>query len=242
MRQARNALLVVAGAALFLVATPGLALAQPTPIIVDESVSHTSEHDAVLEAHISTGGLENGAYYQFQLATNTSEYASELACPPELMSSLCIGVGRHAGALPIGFVGGGVLDRLVTLDLTSAGVAVEPKATYHFRLIAAKAIPTEDTTQWEPPTVYGSDNPFVTAALAPSIESEAVSHITRHDATLEAHLSTEGLENGASYQFQVATNPSEYATELTCPPELVSSLCIGVGRHVGALPIGLAAG
>jgi hypothetical protein len=135
----------------------------------------------------------------------------------------------------------GSAGQLVTLDLASAGVTLKPNAAYHFRVIAAGAIPTTDTIATEPPTVYGADQTF-TATLAPSIGSESVSHITAHDATLEAHIGTEGLENGAYYQFQLAGNPSEYAEELACPPELVSSSCIGVGRHEGALPIGFVAG
>jgi hypothetical protein len=237
----------VAGAALFVVAAPGVAAAQGVPVILSESVSHITPNDATLEAHIDTQGVENGAWYQFQLATNTSEYAEELACPPEFFISLCIGVGVHAGALPIGFVEAGAPDHLVTHDvamggLTGVGVKLKPNTTYHFRVIAANALPSVDTINWEPPTVYGADQTFTTPAVAPSIGSESASHITAHDATLEAHIGTEGLENGAYYQFQLAGNPSEYATELACPPELLSSLCIGVGRHAGALPIGVVAG
>jgi hypothetical protein len=241
MHHARKSMLAVAGAALLLVVAPSAAVAQSAPVIGEESVSHTSETDAVLEAHISTGGLEHGAYYQFQLATDPSEYAGELACPPEDVLSTCIGVGRHAGALPIGFAPGGVYDRPVTIDLASAGVEVEPRTTYHFRLIAAKAIPTEDTTEWEPPTVYGADQTFITETVAPSIKSEAVSHVTPNDATLEAHIGTEGLHHGAFYQFQLVTNTSEYASELACAPPLRSSVCLKLLLHEGALPIGFVA-
>jgi hypothetical protein len=226
-------------------------------VILSEAVSHITPTDATLEAHIDTEGVENGAWYQFQLATNTSEFAEELSCPPtgmgggetgEFLSSLCIGVGRHSGALPIGFVEAGAPDELMSHDLaigglTGVGVKLKPNTTYHYRVIAAKKNgPPGDTTSWEPPTVYGADQTFTTPALAPSIGSESVSQISARDATLEAHVGTEGLENGAYYQFQLAGNPSEYATELACPPELLSSLCTGVGRHAGALPIGFVAG
>jgi hypothetical protein len=241
MRHARRALLVVVGAALFVVAVPGVAAAQSVPEIEEESVSHTSENDAVLEARISTIGLEGGAYYQFQLQSDPSEYASELACPPPANSSFCIGVGVHAGALPIGFVQGGVGGATVTLDLAEAGVTVKPNATYHFRVIAAKAIPSEDTTEWEPPTVYGADQTFVAATVTASITSEAVSHITPDDATLEAHIDTQGLHHGSYYQFQLQSDPSEYAPELACPPPLRSSLCLPLLRHEGALSIGFVA-
>jgi hypothetical protein len=247
MRCTRNALLAVAAAALFVVAAPGVAAAQGVPAILSESVSHITATDATLEAHIDTEGLQRGAWYQFQLQSDPSEYAEELACPPEFHISLCIGVGLHGGAMPIGFVEAGAPDQLVTHDvamggLTGVGVKLKPNTTYHFRVIAANALPSIDTINWEPPTVYGADRTFTTPAVAPSIGSESVSHITAHDATLEAHIGTEGLENGAYYQFQLARNPSEYASELACPPELLSSLCIGVGRHAGALPIGFVAG
>jgi hypothetical protein len=229
------------GVALLLVAAPGAARAQGAPVIEDESVSHVSESGAILEAHISTAGLQNGAYYQFQVQSDPTEYAAELACPPELLSSLCFGVGVHPGALPIGFVNGGISHRLVTINLAGTGVPLTPKTIYHFRVIAAKAIPSEDTTEWEPPTVYGADQTFVTETITPSIISEAVSHVTEDDATLEAHINTEGLHHGADYQFQLASDPSEYASELACPPPLDSSLCLGLLLHEGALSIGFLA-
>jgi hypothetical protein len=52
----------------------------------------------------------------------------------------------------------------VHLDLASAGVTLKPGTTYHFRVIAAKAIPTEDTIEWGPPTVLGGDQAFTTLA------------------------------------------------------------------------------
>jgi len=139
--------------------------AAAVPSIESESVSHVTRDDATLEAHVSTEGLEHGAYYQFQLASDPSEFATELACPAELHSSLCIGVGVHARALSIGFAKGDSAGQLVTLDLSSAGVTLKPGTTYHFRVIAAKAIPSEDTTKWEPPTVFGPDHPFKTAPV-----------------------------------------------------------------------------
>jgi hypothetical protein len=247
MRPKGNALIAVAGAALLLAVAPGVASAQGVPIIQDESVSHITPTDATLEAHIDTEGVENGAWYQFQLATNTSEYAEELACPPEFFISLCIGVGSHSGALPIGFVEAGAPDQLVTHDLaigglTGVGVKLKPNTTYHYRVIAAKKKgPPGDITSWEPPTVFGPDQTFTTPAIAPSIKSESVSHITPDDATLEAHINTEGLQHGAYYQFQVQSDPSEYAPELACQPPLRSSLCLHLLLHEGALSIGFVA-
>jgi len=249
MLGARSILLAVMGAALLLVAPRGAAEAQAaTPSIISEAVSHVTDDDATLEAHINTERLEHGAWYQFQLASDPSEYVSELACAPPLRISLCLGLLLHEGALSIGFVASGSPDQLVTLDLavggglTGVAVKLKPGTIYHYRVIAANALPSTDTIDWEPPTVFGPDQTFKTAAAVPSIESESVSHVTPHDAVLEARVSTEGLEHGAYYQFQLASDPNEFASELACPPELLSSLCLGVGRHTGALPIGFVKG
>jgi hypothetical protein len=225
---------------MILLVAPITARADPIPVIEDETVSQVTAHDAILEAHISTAGIENGAWYQFQLATDPSEYANELACSVE-NSSLCIGVGVHPGSLPIGFVEGDVSHQTVRLDLAQVSSPLTPAATYHFRVIAARRIPSLDTRRWEPPTVFGEDQTFTTSASVPTIESESVSNVTQHDAVLEAHLGTAGLEHGAYYQFQLASDPSEYAGELACA-ELNSSLCIGVGIYPASLPIGFVKG
>jgi hypothetical protein len=78
-----------------------------------------------------------------------------------------------------------------------------------------------------------------TALASPTIESESVSHVTATDATLEATVNGEGLEFGALTQFQLATNPSEFAPEFTCPTEGFphgSSLCIAIPEKAGSLP------
>jgi hypothetical protein len=73
-------------------------------------------------------------------------------------------------------------------------------------------------------------------AQALSVESESVSHITGTDATVEALINTKGAPNGALYQFQVVTNPSEFVNELACNA-LNSSLCLKFGVHARALGI-----
>src|SRR5271167_4062343 len=169
MHRVRNALLSIAGATLVLAAAPGIALASPT--IESESASHVTPTDATLEAHINTEGLEHGDHYQFQLVTNTSEYAAEFTCPTEGFphgSSLCLGIAEQPGALPISFLEGGLTGRLVTLDLASASRALSPNTTYHYRVITARSIPTEDTIRWEAPIVYGPDQTFTTGPVQTS--------------------------------------------------------------------------
>jgi hypothetical protein len=183
--------------------TPGA----PLPSISRESASHVTSTDATLEARIDPQGDWNGDWYQFQLVKDPSEYASEIVCPkgPFPQVSGCIGTHSET-ALPIGWVCGSC-ERMepwqeAQLDLASAGVTLKPSTTYHYRAIAARAVQTEDTIQWEPPPVYGPDQTFTTpASSAPVIDSVSVSHLTSTDATLEAQINTKGLET--SYQFQL---------------------------------------
>ena len=151
------------------------------PSIDSESASNLTQTDATLEAEINPESGARGVYYQFQLVKEASEYATEILCPPTLNPGIdgCIGP-QGANALPIGWVPGNLANPLaaqpVQLDLASAGVTLEPSTTYHFRVIAARAVQTEDTIQWEPPTVYGGDQTFTTAssgvkAPAPCVDS-----------------------------------------------------------------------
>ena len=74
-------------------------------------------------------------------------------------------------------------------------------------MIAARSVQTEDTIQWEGPTVYGPDQTFTTpsAGTAPVIESVSISHLTPTDATLEAQIDTEGCST--TYEFQMSSSP-----------------------------------
>ncbi|MGB7587254.1 MAG: hypothetical protein WBM00_00940, partial [Solirubrobacterales bacterium] len=138
---------------------------QPPPSIDDESVSNITQTDATLEAQINPNSVDHGAYYQFQVVTNTSEYLPEFACPTEGFpagTSLCLTVGSQAGALPISFAAAATTDQSVILDLADAGMTLHPGTTYHYRVITARAIQTVDTINWEDPIVYGSDRTFTT--------------------------------------------------------------------------------
>jgi hypothetical protein len=187
------------------------AWASTPPSVESESVSHITSTDATLEATINPEGTERGADYQFQVVANPSEYLSEFVCPTEgfpANSSLCLGLGSQAGALPIGETRAGTQGVTVSLDLSaprawwSGTTTLKPGTTYHYRVIAARSVQTEDTIQWEPPIVYGPDQTFTTPpAKAPAIEGESISHVTPTDATLEAQIDTEGLET--SYQFRL---------------------------------------
>jgi hypothetical protein len=192
--------------------------------------------DATLQAQVNlneAGGA--GAYYQFQLVANSSEYASEILCPPKLPPSTdgCIGT-QSASALPIGFIPGNTMqpgvDHTASLDLSSAGVTLQSGSTYHYRVLVARRVQTEDTIEWEAPTVYGPDQTFTTppAPQAPVIESVSISHLTPTDATLEAAINTEGLTT--TYQFQMWSSPcSKHGAgcELLIDIPLPSGLLLG---------------
>jgi hypothetical protein len=220
MSQARNMLLATLGFALFLALAPASALARSVPVIESDYV-----WEGELVAQLNTEGLEGGgiygAVYQFQLVRNTDEYAMEISCPPRAQLKGTDGCGpgpEVEGALPIGYLPPKSGSQWVTLDPASAGIKLTPGTTYHFRVIAAPKIVTEDTLDWEPPPVYGPDQTITTpAAEAPAIEGESASHVTSTDATLEATINPEDAERGALYQFQLVGNPSEYPPEFSCP-------------------------
>jgi hypothetical protein len=149
-------------------ALPGASSAlADSPSIEGESVSNVTPTGATLEAEVNLHEAPAGVYYQFQLVSDTGEYASEILCPPTLQPgrSACIG-SQGPGALPIGFLPGNTMQPGTTLhaglDLGGAGVTLQPGATYHYRVLVARAVQTEDTIEWEPPTVQGDDQTFTT--------------------------------------------------------------------------------
>ncbi len=137
------------------------------PVAIEsESVSQVTSTDATLEAKINPENVKSGARYQFQLVGNPNEYFSTFVCPPEWAdSSLCLGLDTEVEGLPFGHTDPGTEGQTVSLDLAHAdraGVTLKPGTAYHYRVIAATSVLTEDTTQWEGPTVEGSDQTFTT--------------------------------------------------------------------------------
>ena len=130
------------------------------PSILGESVSSVTKDNATLNARIDP--YQAGAYYQFQLIVDASDFASEILCPePPFPDPFQPCIGAHtSGVMPIGFIGGEA--GLVSIDLSSVGIRLQPATTYHYRVLAARAIPTEDTIEWEAPPVAGADQTFAT--------------------------------------------------------------------------------
>lgn len=135
------------------------------PSILDESASNVIAHDATLEAEIDPH--EEGAYYQFQLVSDPNAYASEILCPePPFPGPFRPCIGSHAAdVLPIGFIDEA---GTVGLNLSSASVDLQPATTYHYRVLAARSLQTEDTVEWESPSSIGADKTFTTASESPS--------------------------------------------------------------------------
>jgi hypothetical protein len=154
--------------------------AAASPSIEAESASNITATNATLEAEVNLHETTPGVYYQFQLVSDPSEYASEILCPPTLQPgySGCVGP-TGAGALPIGFLSGITLQPSATshasLDLASAGRTLEAGATYHYRVLVAKAIQTEDTIQWEEPTIFGADQTFTTPSADSPFSDDSAS-------------------------------------------------------------------
>ena len=219
MRRALRWLIAGVGATLAFAVLPAAALAGPLPTIESESASHVSPADATLEAQIDVEGLEHGAYYQFQVVKNTSEYLPELACPePSVQLDGHDGCGIPGpgsgrptpGALPIGFIPSDTMEPAksasVSLDLAAGGMTLQPGTTYHYRVLAVARVQSEDTVDWVGPPAAGPDQTFTTpTGTAPAIDSVAVSHLTPTDATLEAKIDTEG--SPTTYEFLMWWTP-----------------------------------
>lgn len=188
------------------------------PSIESEAAAQISETDAVLEGVVNSGS--SGAYYQFQVVKTPAEYPATLECPPytDGLFLPCVGP-QSESALPIGFASG---TQTVSLDLGSGGLNLQPGTTYHFRLVAATAVQTEDTIEWGEPTIIGPDQTFTTAPVSPSILHESVSGISEHSATLEAEI--DPGNPSAYYQFQLVGDPLAFPSGLRCPSGVA---CVG---------------
>jgi hypothetical protein len=201
--------------------------------------------DATLEASVDSGSTASGAYYQFQLSEFPTEFPDELNCPPPPSSGPflpCSGP-ESPTALPIGHIERSDGTTTVVLDLADAGVTLEAGTTYYFRVVAAPAVASEDTIEWEDPVVAGGDGSFSTPGPSkpPLVTGGSVSQLTSASATLEGEIDGNGA--AVYYQFQLSEFPTEFPDELSCPPPPVLGLPACVGPQASdALPIGYAAG
>jgi hypothetical protein len=159
-------LVVVGSLALMSSLAAPAAVASEPPTIEKESVSGITPTNAILEAQVSPHG--GSADVQFQLVTDPEEYLPGIFCPypPPESTPICLGEGAE-GALPIF----NVFEEAhqVKLNLSkNVGITLTPNTTYHYRVLAARAIFGEDTIEWEPPAVIGADQTFTTPEEEPT--------------------------------------------------------------------------
>lgn len=138
------------------------ALGASPPVIESVGVSDVTDSNAVLSAVIDP--VEGGAYYQFQIAADPSEFASEILCPEDFEAGTgpsCEGPSAK-GVLPIGELWGET--QAVELDLSDAGVTLQSGSAYYFRVLVARAADEEEdeVIEWEEPTVVGETRDFTT--------------------------------------------------------------------------------
>jgi hypothetical protein len=135
-------------------------IAPLAPKIEAESVSGVISNDATLEAKIDPQG--QAVDYQFQLVAGASEYPSELECPQRSLPVACPQTSSQGETLPIGYLPADSSDQSVSLDLSYAGVTLKPDVTYHYRVVVAPFVLSEDTVGWEGPSAQGADQTFTT--------------------------------------------------------------------------------
>lgn len=174
------------------------AQASSAPTIESVSVAGITEHDATLEAQINPNGLETT--YQFKLGKECYPAVCELIVEIPL---------------PVKDLSGTEGEQSVKLDLNSVGVTLQPDSEYDYSVVATNA--AGETS--------GNGSIFATPVAPPMIESESVSNITEHDATLEAQIETSGLYT--AYEFQIDTNGSYNYTKPNCPLGLCDSITVG---------------
>jgi hypothetical protein len=195
------------------------AVASGAPLIEEESVSGITSTNATLEARINPNGFR--AHYQFQLVTDPEEYASEILCP-EPPRSLALCIGEYAeGVLSIGFIFKEVTT--VSLDLSSEGVTLQPDTTYHYRVLAARAIPSEDTIEWITPIVYGADQTFTTPEEKPTGPTNRRTLSIAKAANGPGGLGSvsskpKGIKCGINCESAVASMYENSSVELTAKP------------------------
>jgi Divergent InlB B-repeat domain len=204
---------------LALLLSPSAAFATGAPLIEEESVSGITSTNATLKARINPNGFR--AHYQFQIVTDPDEYASEILCPePPRGLSLCIGEYAE-GPLSIGFIFKEVTT--VSRDLSSEGVTLQPGTTYHYRVLAARAIPSEDTIEWITPIFYGADQTFTTPEEEPTgptnLRTLNIAKTANGPGGLGSVSSKpKGIKCGINCESAVASMYENSSVELTAKP------------------------
>jgi hypothetical protein len=234
---------------------PVLAQGAEAPVFGSTVAYGVTQSDATLEAWIDPGTLPEGAYYQFQVVANPSEYPSELLCPEHAVPlSKPDGCGgpdsgpTTPGALPIGYIEKEPESRYARIDLVAAGMTLKPGTTYHYRVVAAKRVQSEDTLNWQGPPAVSSDQTFttLTPGTPPTIEGESASNIASTDATLEATIKPEDLATTYEFYLEAPSCANDKQVE-ACEasggiPIAKGSIPAGSGAQTVSVDIAAAAG
>jgi alpha-tubulin suppressor-like RCC1 family protein len=168
-------------------------------IVSDESASDVTEHEATIKASVNPQGTTAITYF-VEYGT-TAAYGQSAPNPPATIRWFTCGLecaGENETPRPVS----------VTLTGLEAGT------TYHYRLVASDGNGPESS---------GEDSTFTTQSAPassggetqPSIDSESVSDIGEHDATLEAQIDQNGRYTG--YEFQIDTTGSFDFSGPVCP-------------------------
>jgi NHL repeat len=109
----------------------------------------------------------------------------------------------------------------------TAGLAVHPDETYHYRLVAVNAIGAED----------GEDETFQTETLEPALQSESASALTQTTATLDATIDPN--DQATTYHFEYGTTTA-YGTVIPVPDASIGSgyEAVNVGEELAGLQPG----
>jgi hypothetical protein len=160
------------------------------PSIGGESASNITATDATLQAQINPGGLE----------TTYEVWVGALPCVVELGGPERCEEDKVAGTIPAGFSA-----QTVSVDIAKGSHQLKPNSPY---LYSFRATNMDGTT-------YGANEEFKTAAaFTPVIERESVSHLSLTDATLEAQITTEGLETTYNFYLQEAPLCLDFGCEI----------------------------
>jgi hypothetical protein len=210
LRSLRLALTAWAGLAGLLMLSGATAFASGAPSIEALSASHVTQNDATLEAQINPEGLETT--YELRIGDPSPR--------SELVRNVLLAKGVIPAQAP---------EEAISVDLASSPehLEIQPGTQYAYVILATSASGTVE-----------QHAVFETLVTPPTIDSESVSNVSEHDATLDAEINPNGRYTG--YEFQVDPNGSYDLPGPDCPFELPGyAQCEGF--HAGEpLPAGLA--
>lgn len=182
------------------------------PVVEDVSASGITDDNAAIEAQIDPVNSETE--YEVVLA-------DPCAGPPGCIRDVSLANGKIPATTG---------HETINVELASKEhLEIEPGTTYSYWVVAKNS--DDQTTKVE--------KTFKTLD-APVIESESVSGVTEHDATLEAQINTYGVET--TYRFQIAKSPACLPRPPLPPGYATAEPVVPCLTEEGSLPSGLISG